>query len=167
MPATTRTDPYATYARALTLGVVTGLRSQTGLAAIALAAQPDGPFAALAQASTPWRLIATRPGLLASTLAATGEYVGDKLSITPDRTKPLPLLGRLGFGALAGALACRALGQSLALGGALGALGALGGSFGGYTYRVQVARLTGAPDLPLALAEDATAVIVALVATRK
>ena len=42
MPATTRTDPYATYARALTLGVVTGLRSQTGLAAIALKRETEG-----------------------------------------------------------------------------------------------------------------------------
>ncbi|MFN8541070.1 MAG: hypothetical protein U0232_26755 [Thermomicrobiales bacterium] len=163
MPATTRTDPYATYARALTLGVVTGLRSQTGLAAIALAAQPDGPFAALAQAPTPWRLIASQPGLLVSTLAYRRICRGQAPRSPPTAPGPCRCSGSSGFGALAGG-ACRALGQSQALGGALG-VGALGGGFG-YTYRVQVARLTGAPDLPLALAEDATAVIVALVATQ-
>jgi uncharacterized membrane protein len=167
MPDTTTTAPIAAYARALTLGVVTGLRSQTGLAAIALAAQPGGPYASLAQAPTPWRLISTRASLITLALAAAGEFVGDKLSVTPDRTKPLPLTGRLAFGALAGGLACRALGHSAAIGGALGALGALGGSFGGYTYRTGTARLTGAPDLPLAIAEDATAAGVALAATRR
>lgn len=167
MPETATTDPIATYARALTLGVVSGLRSQTGLAAVALAAQPDGPYASLAQAPTPWKLIATRASLAAFALAAVGEFAGDKLSLTPARTEPLPFAGRLGCGALAGAIACRALGQSPLIGGALGALGALGGTLAGYTYRTQVARLTGAPDLPLALAEDATAVIVALAATRR
>jgi uncharacterized membrane protein len=136
----------------------------TGLAALALAAQPNGPYAKLAQAPSPWRSISTRPALIALGLASAGEFVGDKLSITPPRTKPAPLIERMGCGALVGALTCCAVGHSPAIG---GALGALGGSFGGYTYRVQAARLTGAPDLPLALAEDATAVIVALAVTRK
>ena len=167
MPESATTAPGAAYARALALGAVTGLRSVTGLAALALAAQPNGPYATLAQAPSPWRLIGTRPALIVLGLAAAGEFVGDKLSITPPRTKPGPLIERMGCGALVGALTCRADGHSPTIGGALGALGALGGSFAGFTYRTKVASITGAPDLPLALAEDATAVIVALAATRK
>jgi uncharacterized membrane protein len=156
MPESATTAPSAAYSRALTLGVITGLRSVTGLAALALAAQPNGLYATLAQAPSPWRLISTRPALIALCLAAAGEFVGDKLSITPPRTKPAPLAERMACGALVGALTCRAVGHSPAIGGVLGALGALGGSFGGYTYRVQAA-----------LAEDATAAIVALAVTRK
>jgi uncharacterized membrane protein len=166
MPEPTTTSS-AAYARALTLGVVTGLRSMTGLAALALAAQPNGPYAHLAQAPAPWRLISTRPALALFGLAAAGELVGDKLSITPPRTKPGPLAVRMSNGALAGAITCRALGHSPVLGGLLGALGAVGGSFAGYTYRVRAARLTGAPDLPLALIEDATTVGIALATARK
>jgi uncharacterized membrane protein len=160
-------DPTATYVRALTLGVVSGLRSMTGLAAVALAAQPDGPYASLAEAPAYWRWIATRAGLAGFGLAAAGEFVGDKLSITPARTTPPSLAGRLGCGALAGAIVCRAVGHSPVIGGALGAVGALIGTFAGYNYRVSVARSTGIPDLPLALVEDATAVAVALGVTRR
>lgn len=167
MADSAKTSAVAAYGRALTLGVVSGLRSMTGLAAVALAAQPGGPYAALAEAPAYWRWIATRAGLAGFGLAAAGELVGDKLSITPDRTTPPALAGRLGCGALAGALACRAVGHSPAIGGALGAIGALIGTFVGYNYRVKVASSTGLPDLPLALAEDATAVVVALNATRR
>jgi uncharacterized membrane protein len=166
MPESTTTSS-AAYARALTLGVVTGLRSVTGLAALALAAQPNGPYAHLAQAPAPWRLISTRPALALFGLAAAGEFAGDKLSITPPRTEPAPLAERMACGALVGAITCRALGHSPTIGGALGALGALGGSYGGFIYRTQVARLTGAPDLPLAIVEDAAAVGIALATTRQ
>jgi uncharacterized membrane protein len=167
MAKTGATDPIVTYARALTLGVATGLRSMTGLAALALAARPQGPYRELAQAPIPWRWLATRPALVGFCLAALGEYVGDKLSLTPARTTPGPLAGRIIFGAIAGAVACRAGGCSAVLGGALGALGALGGSFAGYTYRTEAVKRTGAPDLPLAIAEDATTIVLALAATRR
>jgi uncharacterized membrane protein len=167
MPDARTADPTTTYARALILGMVSGLRSMTGLATLALATQPDGPYASLAEAPPQWRWIATRAGLAGFGLAAVGEFVGDKLSITPDRTTPPALAGRLGCGALAGAITCRAVGHSPAIGGALGATGALIGTFAGYTYRVRVARSTGMPDLPLALVEDATAVVVALGVTRR
>lgn len=167
MPETAASDPIVTYARALTLGVATGLRSMTGLAALALAARPEGPQRQLSHAPAPWRWLAARPALVGFCLAALGEYVGDKLSITPARTTPGPLAGRIVFGAIAGAVACRAGGSSALLGGVIGALGALGGSFAGYTYRTEVAKRTGAPDLPLAIAEDATTILLALAATRR
>ena len=167
MPRTAAADPLATYAHALTLGVATGLHSMTGLAALALAERPEGPYQQLSLAPAPWRWLATRPALVGFCLAAVGEYAGDKLSITPDRTKPAPFAGRIVFGAVAGAVACRAGGCSAVLGGVIGALGALGGSFAGSTYRTEVAKRTGAPDLPLAIVEDATAIIFALVATRR
>jgi uncharacterized membrane protein len=163
----TTADPTATYARALMLGVASGLRSMAGLAAVALAAQPEGAYATLAEAPAPWRWLGTRAGLAGFGLAAAGELAGDKLPQAPARTRPLPLAGRLGCGAITGAAACRAAGHSPAIGGALGALGALGGAFAGYTYRTSIARTTGVPDLPLALVEDAAAVVLALGATRR
>jgi uncharacterized membrane protein len=162
----TSTSPAATYARALTLGVVTGLRSMTGLAALALAAQPERPHPLLAHAPSPWRLLATRQALAGFGLAAAGEYVGDKLPFTPGRLQPLQLTGRLCLGAIAGAIVCRAAERSPVLGAMLGALGALGGSLAGYRYRTELARRLGAPDLPLALAEDAIAIVVALAVTK-
>ena len=159
-------SPAATYARALTLGVVSGLRSMTGMAALALASQPERPYPLLAHTPPPWRLLGTRAALVGFGLAAVGEYVGDKLPFTASRLHPLQLSWRLGLGATAGAITCRAAGLSPIVGGALGALGALGGSLAGYRYRTDLARLTGAPDLPLALAEDATAIGIALAATK-
>ena len=112
---------------------------------------------------------AVRGGDIAGVIFHTdkgGEYVGDKLPITPSRLQPLQLAGRLGLGAVCGAIACRAADRSPILGGMLGALGALGGSVAGYRYRTDLARRLGAPDLPLAIAEDATAIAVALAATK-
>lgn len=154
-------SPAATYARALALGVVSGLRSMTGLAALAVASRPGRPRPLVADLPAPWRLFGTRGALLGFGLAAVGEYVGDKLPATPSRLEPLPLTGRLVIGATTGATICRAKGASPVVGGVLGALGALGGAYAGYRYRTDLARLTGAPDLPLALLEDGAAIAIA------
>lgn len=147
------------YARALTFGAVTGLRSMTAIAALALASQPARPHPFLGEAGTPWNLLTSRGAAVAFGLGAVGEYVGDKLPSTPGRLQPLPLGGRVAFGALTGAASCRAAGLSPAVGGALGALGALGGSAAGFVLRTVLAPRLGLPDFPVALLEDGLAAL--------
>ncbi|CAA9575029.1 MAG: hypothetical protein AVDCRST_MAG18-2445 [uncultured Thermomicrobiales bacterium] len=146
------------YARALTFGAITGLRSMTGLAALVLASQPERPHPFLQEDAAPWSWLSSRGALLAFGAGALGEYVGDKLPITPGRLQAGPLGGRVAFGALAGAASCRAAGVSPAVGAALGALGALGGSAGGYGLRTIIGPRLGLPDLPVALLEDAATI---------
>jgi uncharacterized membrane protein len=151
--------PDIAYARALTFGTISGLRSMTAIAAIAIASQPERPHPFLQQDSSPWHWLGSRGAQVAFGLAAVGEYVGDKLPQTPSRLQPAPLGGRIAFGALTGAASCRAAGLSPTVGGALGALGALGGSAAGFALRTIIGPRLGFPDLPLALLEDAVAIV--------
>jgi uncharacterized membrane protein len=140
--------------RSLLLGVLSGARSMTPLAALAL--QHDRP--SLTGAWQGWPVLRSPAGRLALVLAAAGELVGDKLPSAPPRTTPLPLLGRIGTGAVAGA----ALGTLRGAGGwrvgaVLGGAGAVVGSFAGYALRSSGAQ-RGVPDVVLALLEDAATI---------
>ena len=95
------------------------------------------------------------------TLCALGEYVGDTLPRTPNRTAPLPLTARLVFGALVGGLAARGITEPAAGGAIFGVLGALAGAYGGYRLRMGGARFVRR-DRPVALAESAVALSVAV-----
>ena len=104
-------------------------------------------------------------GYLASaivfTVLALGEYYGDTLPTTPSRTAPGPLIARLVFGVLVGALAAHAVIEP-AIGGAIfGLIGALIGSYGGVRVRVYWAKAIG-KDLPVALLESAIALLLAV-----
>ena len=81
---------------------------------------------------------------------AVGELINDKLPKTPSRKTPLPFIARI----LAGGLSGAALGQPVA-----GALGAVAGTLGGYEFRSRLVKATGGKDLPIALLEDAIAVV--------
>ena len=97
-------------------------------------------------------------------LLAVGEWIGDKLPNTPNRISLFPYLARLGFGGLVGAIAATGLHGSLLEGILLGLIGALAGTFLGFRLRTGLVSHLGAPDLPVALAEDAFAVIVSVFA---
>ncbi len=103
-------------------------------------------------------------GLL--TAGACGEYVGDKLPGTPARTAPVPLLGRIAFGGLVGAIVATAFRRPIAGGIALGALSAAAGSFGGYYARRSLTHGAGLPDLPVALSGDLASIALAAGALR-
>jgi uncharacterized membrane protein len=137
---------------ALLIGVVTGLRSLTGPAAISWAASlgwlplSDTWLAFLGYAATPYIL----------TVAAIAELVADKLPRAGSRKAPGPFAFRIILGALCGA----ALGEpgSMLIGGAAaGAVGAVIGTLGGYEARTRLAAAVGR-DLPIALLEDVVAV---------
>ena len=98
------------------------------------------------------------------TVLAVGELIGDKLPNTPNRTAPFPLAARIAFGGLVGALAATGLKGSIPEGVILGALGAVLGAFFGLHIRRLIVQRTGWPDWPVALAEDAFAIVASVYA---
>lgn len=145
----------------LLLGVATGMRAMTGIAMMCC-------FAYLGR--TPLHGWAFWAGYLVSAIVfsvlALGEYVGDTLPRTPNRTAAGPAVSRLLFGAVAGALAANAVHQPVAGGVLLGVLGAALGTWGGFRVRARLAGTFGR-DLPAALLESAFALLLAFWAVRE
>lgn len=98
------------------------------------------------------------------TLAAIAELIGDKLPSTPDRTSMWPLLVRLFFGGMIGAVVAAALDGSVFEGVILGVGGALVGAFGGYLVRREIVLRSAGRDWPVAVVEDLITVGFAVVA---
>lgn len=147
----------STYVAAFLIGVVAGLRSMTAPAAVSWAARlgwihlNNTWLAFLGSAVTPYIV----------SVLAIGELVSDKLPKTPSRKALVPFAGRILSGALCGA-ALGATADALLAGLALGVLGAVVGTLGGYQFRVSLSRAAG-KDFPIALLEDAIAVLGAFV----
>jgi uncharacterized membrane protein len=141
------------YLRAFAIGVATGLRAMTPLAAVSFAAH-DGqlrvektPLAFLNHPATPY---------VAAALAA-GELIADKLPTTPSRKAPPSFAARIALGALCGA-ALTGSKESMIANAFAGAGGAIVGTLAGYEFRARLVRATGGTDLPIALIEDGIAV---------
>ena len=139
------------------LGLTTGLRSMTPMAVLCWFAHlgilpVDGTWA---------QWTASVPAVAVFTVLAVGEYVGDKLPRTPARTSTVPLLGRLVFGGLVGAIAATAMNGPGLEGVLLGVGGAAVGAFAGLTIRRDLPEKIGCPDWPVAVAEDLFAIFCA------
>ncbi len=154
--------PLAT--RALTIGVVVGLRSMTPLAILALR-RDSSPASARWR---DWPVLNSGKGRGGLIMTGLGETVGDKLPTAPSRLKPLPLTGRMVFGGVAGAaIGSESKGtQPMLIGALIGAIGGLLGSFAGYHIRHAIVSGTKLPDLVVALGEDAIAIALAAHATK-
>lgn len=150
--------------RSTALGFVAGLRSQAPLALLAIATISDDTGQ---HGWSPAGLLGKPAIIVGLCLSAVGEAVVDKLPIVPGRLGAGPLGGRLFFGALAGSMLSRDRGAPVVAGAALGAVGALAGSHAGYHARSYLGRLTGLPDPLWAGVEDATALGLGLLATRR
>jgi uncharacterized membrane protein len=148
-------------ARPLLLGIVTGMRSQLGVAVLAWSEPASaGDTRAL-------RLLRSSPGRAVTGLAAGGELVVDKLPSTPSRLMPMALGARLATGAAVGALSVGSTDKrTLAVASAVGVAGAAVGSYAGAAYRKALPARTHTPDLPWALGEDAVAAGLAATAVR-
>jgi uncharacterized membrane protein len=85
---------------------------------------------------------------------AVGEVIGDKLPQTPNRTAPMPLVARIAFGGLTGALAATFLQGEVVEGIFLGAGAALLGTFLTFHLRHRLTHQQGIRDLYVAIAED-------------
>ena len=151
------TRPYIL--RALLLGFAAGLRSQMATAALALT-HADAPPSARWTGWIPFRWPLARTAMLVS---AAGEIVGDKLPQVPSRITPVPLAGRVAFGAFAGAaVGSERQGMAAVLTGAvLGGIGAVAGAVAGHHARTWSVAASGLPDLPIAVVEDAIAATIA------
>jgi uncharacterized membrane protein len=150
------------------LGMMTGLRTMTPIAVMCWfaylnqagsEAQGDLPVAGT------WAFwTAKLVTVIIFTLFALGEYVGDKLPMTPNRTAPGPLGARVVFGGLVGAIAATALEGNVIEGVILGSFGALVGAFLGYQVRKHAVERSGRPDWNVALLEDVSAILLSIFA---
>jgi uncharacterized membrane protein len=134
---------------------------ETGLGGAALIGVVCGMRSAMGPAALAWRahLGGTRTRRLL-TAAALGEVVADKTPLVPPRTSAPALGGRVLSGTLCGR-------QFAGTWGAMaGGLGALAATFGAYRARAALGEATKVPDPLLGVAEDALAVAVAALATR-
>ncbi len=134
------------------LGCATGLRSQMGMAAVVNGIRaPDLPG--------PLRYHGVR---VATSSAAVGELVVDKLPNTPDRTAPGGLAVRVALGALSCGIVASAAGDRVLATAALGGGTAAAGAFVGLAGRRRLAlRLS---PLSAGLIEDAVAIGLAFAA---
>ena len=142
------------------LGISNGMRTMTPIAALCWFS-----WLGLLPVAGTWAFWTAKPAsVIVFTLFAVGEYIGDKLPKTPPRIDLFPLLARLIFGGLVGAIIATALHGSLLEGIILAVVNAFLGAFGGYFLRKMIGERTGWPDLPIAFAEDAVAIGAAILA---
>ena len=139
---------------ALLIGVIAGLRSLTAPAVVSWAAFLGWINLHGTWASWMGNIIT----VIILSLLAVGELVNDKLPKTPARTAPPVFAARIIMGAFAGAVIGTVWGFKW---GGLGAgiVGAVLGTLGGYQARSRLVAATGGKDLPIALLEDAVAIL--------
>src|ERR1700751_2585930 len=142
------------------LGVVTGMRSMTAMAVLCWFAYRGD--LSLDDTWASWAAKLTTAIIF--TVLALAELVADKLPKTPNRTAPGPLLVRVVIGGLVGAIVAAGLNGSEFEGVILGVGGALIGAFGGYLVRRELVLRFGSKDWPVALVEDASAILCAVLA---
>jgi len=128
---------------ALLIGIVAGLRTMIAPAAVLFARH-----------SFWWIVFA---------VLALIEMIGDLMPKAPARTAPAPLVLRCISGGACGYFVAGAIPWAGAIS---GLIGALIGTYGGYSIRRMLTKRAGLPDIPVALAEDVAAILLALVAIR-
>ncbi|MGG5808696.1 hypothetical protein [Falsiroseomonas sp. CW058] len=135
----------------LGIGVLTGMRSMSALAALTWAASRGGSRVGWIPSGPVARGLATA--------AAAAEMAGDKMPFAPDRRIPPSVLVRLALGAVGGA-ALAGPGVSRAEGAAVGVAGAVAGTILGRAARGANTRFAG--EWARALTEDAAAAALAV-----
>ena len=146
---------------AFLVGAVAGLRALTAPAAVSWAARlgwlhlENTPLAFMGFTATPYIF----------SVLALAEIINDKLPKTPSRKAPPGFIARIATGALCGA-ALGAAAQSLIGGLIAGIIGAVVGTLGGYEFRSRLVKAIGGNDLPIAVIEDAIAIVGAVLLVR-
>jgi len=139
---------------ALLIGVVAGLRSLTAPAVVAWAA-----FLGWINLHATWASwMANVITVVILTILAVAELVTDKLPKTPARTSPPGFGARIATGAFSGAVVGAAWHYTFSSLGA-GLIGAVLGTLGGYHARRGLVAAVRGRDLPIALLEDAVAIL--------
>jgi len=137
------------------LGCICGLRSLTAPAVVCWAAH----FGWLRFDGTPLAFLDRPVMLIAVTVLAIGELIGDKLPKTPSRTAPLGLTARVVLGGASAAALAVSARSGVPLAALAGAIGGVDGAFGGYNVRHFLVAKKHLPDFVVALAEDAVAIV--------
>jgi uncharacterized membrane protein len=139
---------------ALLIGVVAGLRALTPPAVVAW-----GSMLGWLPVDGTWAQWVGHPiTVTVLTILLVVELVTDQLPKTPSRTVPPQFIARLVTGAFAGAVIGAGTHHTF-LGIGAGIIGAVLGTLGGYQARSRLVAANGGRDLPVALAEDAVAVL--------
>jgi uncharacterized membrane protein len=139
---------------ALLIGVVAGLRSLTPPAVVAW-----GACLGWLDLDGKWSHWVGHPITVAVlTILLVVELFTDQLPKTPSRKAPPQFAARILTGAFAGAVIGSASFHTFSALGA-GVIGAVLGTLGGYEARKRLVAANGGHDLPIALAEDAVAVL--------
>ncbi len=139
---------------ALLIGVVAGLRSLTAPAVVAWAA-----FLGWINLHSTWASwVGNLITVVIFTVLAVGELVADKLPKTPARTAAPSFAARIIMGGFSGAVIGAAWHFTFSSLGA-GVIGAVLGTLGGYHARKWLVAARGGQDWPIALLEDAIAVL--------
>ncbi len=139
------------------LGGCTGLRCMTPIAVLCwFAYKQQLHFAG-------WRSFTVSIiSVVIFSVAALGEYVGDKLPNTPARTAAPGLGARAVFGALGGVLLAQPLVLNVFVAAALGLAGGVAGAFIGWFTRTRCVAGFKCPDWPIALTEDAITIALSI-----
>jgi uncharacterized membrane protein len=145
------------YALVAALGACTGLRSMTPIAVLCWFAWRQTVHL------SGWRsFTASIVSVVVFTIAACGEYVGDKLPNTPARTAPLGLGARIVFGALVAVVLAQPLLLNPIAAAVVGSIGAVAGAYLGWFARTRTVAALHTSDLPVALAEDAITIVLSI-----
>jgi uncharacterized membrane protein len=142
---------------AFLMGCVTGLRTMMGITMICWGAH----LGWLRLEGTKLGFLANPISLVVFSLLAIGELIGDKLPIPP-RIEIGPLLARVLFGGICGAVLAKAAGHPWPMPALFGIAGALAGAYGGYWLRRAITTQFHIKDLLVALTEDAVAILAGL-----
>ena len=142
------------------LGVVTGMRSMTAMAVLCWFAYRGDLSLDDTWAAWAGKLVTA----IIFTVLAVAELVADKLPKTPNRTAPGPLIARVLIGGLVGSIVAAGLNGSEFEGVILCVGGALVGAFGGFLIRREIVLQLHSKDWPVALVEDISAILCAVLA---
>jgi uncharacterized membrane protein len=155
------------YLLCVLIGGVTGLRSLTGIAIVTIVAQRSSPQVGwLHLGGTGLNFLSMPVAMYVFVVLAIGELIADKLPFTPARIQVGPLAVRFLLGALCGSALAVAAGTMWIVPAAVGGISAIVGAYAGYWLRHGITS-RGVKDLPIALLEDAVAILLALFAVSR
>ena len=144
------------------VGFATGLRTFTPLALISWVSV----WGWLPLGSSRIAFLGTTTGATIVSVLAVIELVGDKLPVTPSRTSPGPLGGRILIAAFAGAALAIGTGHPWMVAVICGAAASVAGAYAGFRYRTGIPKKVRVADLILAIAEDLFTIGLTLLAFR-
>jgi uncharacterized membrane protein len=156
------------YLLCVLIGGVTGLRSMTGIAMMTIVAQRGWPHLGWLHLGGTGLSFLSRPlTMYVFVVLAIGELIADKLPFTPPRIQAGPLAVRFLLGAFCGSVLAIAAGmQWWVIPATVGGVAAIVGAYTGYWLRRGITS-RGVKDLPIALLEDAAAILLALFAVSR